>query len=222
MSSGIDYIPKADSEFQVWTHFFVKNLDTMRDRLHIPPEVYATLTAQNDDFTEKLVLATQPGTRTTPAVAAKNEARSILKKTVRQMVKEFLVYNHALTNPDREALGLPVHKTTRTPAPVAATPPHFEIGIKILRHLTVHFYDSEQMSKAKPAGQLGVEIRWMISTAPPAHISDFVHSSLDLHSPFTLEFEEDERGKTVYFCLCWINTRAKQGPWSEIKSAIIP
>jgi hypothetical protein len=42
------------------------------------------------------------------------------------------------------------------------------------------------------------------------------------HTPFTLEFDENERGKTIYFCLCGENTRGEKGPWSEIQNAIIP
>jgi hypothetical protein len=38
----------------------------------------------------------------------------------------------------------------------------------------------------------------------------------------TLEFDEPDRGKTVYFCLRWENTRGQKGPWSPIQKAIIP
>jgi len=41
-------------------------------------------------------------------------------------------------------------------------------------------------------------------------------------TPFTLHFEETERGKTVYVALCWQNERGITGAWSEFKSAIIP
>jgi hypothetical protein len=223
MSSGTDYIPKGDLEFKGWAGLFIKALGARLDQLHFPPEVYATLTALNDDFAQKLVLATEPGTRTSPAVLVKNEARNVLKKAVRQAVKEYLTYNHLLTNSERENLGLPIHKATHTRAPVATSYPHFEIDTGLLCHLTIHFYDSEQKrSKAKLAGQLGAEIRWVISEAPPVSMADFIHSSLDPHSPFTLEFDGHERGKTVYFCLCWINTHGQKGPWSQIKNAIIP
>jgi hypothetical protein len=59
----------------------------------------------------------------------------------------------------------------------------------------------------KPAGQHGAEIRWAMR---------------DTHMPLTFEFDESDRGKTVYFCLGWENTRGEKGPWSEIQSAIVP
>ena len=118
---------------------------------------------------------------------------------------------------------MPIHKTTHTPAPIADTYPDYDVNTGTIRRLTVHFYDQGQKkSKAKPEGQHGAEIRWAILGSPPTKIDDLVHSSFDTRTPFTLQFDEDQRGKTVYFCLCWENTRGEKGPWSEIVSAIIP
>jgi hypothetical protein len=57
---------------------------------------------------------------------------------------------------------------------------------------------------------------------PPESINDLANSSFDTRSPFTLTFDETQRGLTVYFCLCWENTRGEKGPWGEIMSAVIP
>jgi hypothetical protein len=40
--------------------------------------------------------------------------------------------------------------------------------------------------------------------------------------PYSLLFDETERGKTVYGALLWQNERGIIGQWSEIKSAVIP
>jgi hypothetical protein len=47
-------------------------------------------------------------------------------------------------------------------------------------------------------------------------------SIFDTRTPFTFAFDEFQRGKTVYFCLCGEKTRGEKGPWSEIISVIIP
>ncbi|MDR2292639.1 MAG: hypothetical protein LBE11_04100 [Prevotellaceae bacterium] len=128
-----------------------------------------------------------------------------------------------VTDEDRDGLGIPIYKTTRTPAPVATTYPDFDVDSSVIRRLTIHFYDSgSRKSKAKPAGQHGAEIRWAILDAPPVSIGDLIRSSFDTHTPFTFEFDENQRGLTVYFCLCWENTRGEKGPWSEIISAVVP
>jgi hypothetical protein len=84
------------------------------------------------------------------------------------------------------------------------------------------FEKSNGHKRGKPAGQHGAEIRWDILDAPPARWDELIHSDIDTSSPFTLWFEHDQRGKTVYFAARWENTRGKKGPWSDIFSAIIP
>jgi hypothetical protein len=217
-----DYLPGADRDLLTWVTNFLKYLATMFLRINFPEDVYHQLSAHRNDFAAKLEIADDPSTRTKPTVQAKNTSRKTLVAAIRQAVKEYLTNNHLVTDADRDGLGLPVHKTTRTPAPVAVTYPGFDVDSSTIRRLTVHFYDQGNRAKAKPAGQHGVEIRWTISDTPVVNVDDLIHSSFDTRTPFTLEFTGDQRGKTVYFCLCWENTRGEKGPWSEIESAIIP
>jgi hypothetical protein len=156
-------------------------------------------------------------------VKNKNDARKTLEAAIRQDIKEYLNFNHFLSDGDRDALGLPVYKTERTPAPIAQTHPDCDVDSSEIRQLTLHFFEQgKKHTKAKPPGQHGVEIRWAILETPPRSIDDLIHSNFDTHTPFTLAFDEFQRGKTVYFCLCWENTRGEKGPWSEIINAIIP
>jgi hypothetical protein len=220
--SNPDYLPRRDKAFLAWVSNFLKYLFASMIRFGFPKNIYDGLTANYDDFAIKLEVAEEPSTRTTLKVQAKNDSRAVLEKSIRQSVKEYLANNHRLTNEDRSGLGLPIRKTSRTPAPVASAPPGFDIDSTILRRLTIHFYDQTGKSKAKPAGQHGVKIRWVISDTPVVSVKDLINSSFDTRTPFTLEFDESQRGKTVYFCLCWENTRGRKGPWSKIQSAIIP
>jgi hypothetical protein len=50
----------------------------------------------------------------------------------------------------------------------------------------------------------------------------FANSSMASRTPFTLHFEETERGKTVYAGLAWQNERGILGQWSEYKTAVVP
>ncbi|MDR2755174.1 MAG: hypothetical protein LBC20_05655 [Planctomycetaceae bacterium] len=190
---------------------------------NFPPNDFQDLVNMKYDFAAKFATAESPETRTKAAVKAKNDSRKVFEHTIKQKVKEFLTYNHLVTNEDRDNMGLPIHKTTRTPTPAAITFPDFDIDSRTIRRLTVHFYDQgRRNSKAKPDGQHGAEIRWAILETPPQKIEDMLNSSFSTRTPFTLEFDENKRGKIVYFCLCWENTRGEKGPWSEIISAIIP
>jgi hypothetical protein len=192
-------------------------------RILFPGDRYKELVILSDDFSTKLAVTENPNTRTPPAIVRKKDARKTLVTAIRKAVKEYITGNHLVSDDDRSALGLPLYKTTRTPAPIATSHPDFDVDSSMLRRLSIDFYDQgNKKSKAKPDGQHGAEIKWAILDAPPASLSELINSSFDTRTPFTLEFDQNQRGKTVYFCLCWENTRGEKGPWSEIVSAIVP
>ena len=218
-----DYIPTNDRQFYQWVIVFLNYLFNALQRLMFPNEVYNSLAGMRDDFGGKLDAAENPATRTKLTVQAKNDARTALERAVRQAVKEYLTHNHAVTNEDRDGLGIPIHKSGRTPAPVATDPPDSDVDTSVLGHVTVYAYEKgSNHKKAKPAGQHGFETGWAILDAPTTEWSDLTHSSFDTNSPLTLSFEGHDRGKTLYYALRWENTRGEKGPWSEIKSVIIP
>jgi hypothetical protein len=218
-----NFFPANDSLFLAWINNFLNVLDQIMSRVKFPDDILAYLKVLRNTFSNKLDVADAPKTRTKVAIQEKNDARDALEAGLRQAYGEYLVNNHLLTDADRDNLGLPIHKTTRTPARVATTYPDFDVDSSMIRRLSIHFYDQgNKKSNAKPAGQHGAEIRWAILDTPPASLAGLIHSSFDTRTPFTLAFDESERGKTVYFCLCWENTRGEKGPWSEIQSAIIP
>jgi hypothetical protein len=74
----------------------------------------------------------------------------------------------------------------------------YKIDSSVIRQLKILFHDIDSMHKAKPKGQHGSEIRWMILASPPASVKKHANSAFDTNSPFTLEFDETERGKTIF------------------------
>jgi hypothetical protein len=218
-----NYIPGSDRMFLTWINSLLKYLLASLARFGVPGERYQQLAVQRDDFSQKLDTAEEPATRTKLTVLAKDKVRKKLEADIRQFVNQYLAYNPEVTDVDHEGLGIPIHSKGRHPSPLATTYPDFDVDSSMIRRLTIHFYDQGSVkSKAKPAGQHGAEIRWAILDTPPVDVKELIHSSFDTRTPFTLEFEGHECGKTVYFCLCWENTRGEKGPWSKIVSAIIP
>ena len=118
-------------------------------------------------------------------------------------------------------MGLPVHKTTHTDAPVATTIPYVQAVLNLIRHLRFDFSGSEG-SKAKPEGQHGMELVARIGGEKPAGVHELTRSYFDTHTPLTIEFTEEDRGKTFWYAVRWENTTGEKGPWSEIMSAVIP
>jgi hypothetical protein len=100
--------------------------------------------------------------------------------------------------------------------PAPATYPDADIDSSVIRQLTIDFFDHGSKSHAKPHGIHGAEIRWEILNAAPVNIDELRNSSFDTHSPFTLVFNENERGKNIYFCLRWINVLVYKGALSSL------
>ena len=63
---------------------------------------------------------------------------------------------------------------------------------------------------------------WDVLDDPPADPDHLNRHTMASRTPHTLEFPEEERGKTVYVALAWQNERGITGRWSDIKSAVVP
>jgi hypothetical protein len=221
--SSRDFIPRKEDELLKWTVNFIGYLAPRTTQFNFPQEECNSIQTQFSDFEEKLRIAEEPATRTKLTVQDKNTARKLLEKTVRTAIKEFLTYNRLVNDTDRDGLGIPIHKTTRTSAPVAHEAPDVDVDTSVLAHVSIHFFEKgHKHKKAKPAGQHAVEIAWIIRDTLPTRWDELLHSVVDTSTPHTFSFENDQRGMRFYFALRWENTRGEKGPWSAIQSAIIP
>ncbi|MDR0421992.1 MAG: hypothetical protein LBH72_03150 [Proteiniphilum sp.] len=163
-----------------------------------------------------------PATRTPSITFAKTEQRKAYEKLLRLLVKN-LQSNTRVTPDELRSMGIVVPSPDRKPSPVADQAPDADVDTSVIGRLSIRFFEKgRRHKKGKPDGQHGAEIRWSLSETPPTRWEELIHSEIDTNSPFTLQFENDQRGKTVYFALRWENTRGKKGPWSEIQNAIIP
>jgi hypothetical protein len=221
-----DFIPETDGSFDVWQHILMKSLAARREDWGITTTEWTALTKLQTEFERKFAAANYNETRTPAAIIGKNVALAAYKKQLRVVIKAHITYNLAVTEPERKSMGLPVHKTKRTPAPVAESYPWIRANTGLLRHVRFDYGsfdpDTTEPSKAKPPGQHGVEFGWVIRETPIVNMDELSHSSFDTHTPLTLEFKDSDRGKTLWYAARWENTRGKKGPWGPIESVIIP
>ena len=217
-----DYVPSPDYEFDQWSNTLMSYLSSRYLTYNVPQEFYMHVSGLRNIWSEKYAAAIMPTTRTSAAIIEKKNARSALEKDIRQMVREYLNHNHMITESDREQMGLTIYKKNRTPVPPPTTAPECHIDRAMLRCLKIHFRDAGSKSRAKPPGIHGAEIKWGFSDSPDISANQLINSSFDTRSPLTLEFDQADRGKYVYFCLRWENTRGEKGPWGEIANAIVP
>jgi hypothetical protein len=217
-----DYIPTPDSKFLTWIKDLLLYVQGFLPNWEIPQEVFDPLQVLCNDFEAAFDIAENPLTRTRVSIKNKNDARKALEKAIRAFIREFIIYSRYVTDGDRLAMDLPVHKTTHSKHPEIKSYPVCKI-VLLLREIVIQFGDSEKSeSTAKPDFVHGAEIRWGILDAKPTSVTELIHSEFDTRTPFNLVFDESERGKIVYFCLRWEGTVGDKGPWGEIMSTIIP
>jgi hypothetical protein len=165
-----------------------------------------------------------PAQRTPLITFTKTEKRKEYEKLLRILVKN-LESNTRVTDEALRSMGIVIRDTTPTRVEIPTHYPAYMVDTSVIRQLIIHFWNmllGNRLSKAKPHGVHGAEVRWAVLPDAPASVEELIHSSFDTRTPLTLTFDESDRGKTVYFCLRWENTRGEKGPWSEIVMAIIP
>jgi hypothetical protein len=216
-----DYIPGKDSDFLAFAKNYVSVLSIHKTGWNIPDEIVAILTAAMTAF-EASYTKSQSPTASSLDVGQKNDDKAVLKMLIRDCTNSYIRYNKSLDDNARRELGVTVPSTSRTPAPAPTTYPLADVDRSGVRQLRVRYWDSKTGKRAKPDGVHGVEIRFGILDKPPTNVDDLTNSTFDTASPYVFVFDEDQRGKMLYFCLRWENGTARKGPWGEIYSAIIP
>jgi hypothetical protein len=216
-----DFIPGADLLFLDWLKRLFAYAQPKLGTWNIPLQALNGVQSQMKVFQNALTLTENPVTRTAVTVRTKNDSRKALESKLRTFLKAYVTYNPEVTNADREAMELPIHKTTKDPAPVAKTWPWVLLIVERERHLQFDFRGSEA-SKAKPDGQHGMELAGQIGGEKPADQYKLSQSYFDTNSPLIIEFREEDRGKDFWYAVRWENTVGEKGPWSDIMRAIIP
>ncbi|MDR2418576.1 MAG: hypothetical protein LBD79_05935 [Treponema sp.] len=218
---GTNYVPSAEAAFLAWVKNLIAYVTQRFSVWNIPsPQTVLVplLTAFEDTFT-----ACQNPNRGKLDTQKKKEARKSLEKELRVYNKAYLLYNPAVSDDDRTAMGLPVYSGTRHQIKAPTTSPQLSTDTSTRRIIKIYYKDEDSSHRGKPAGVKGIEIRWAKLKEAPKDISELVNSAFDTNPPLELTFEEHERGEKVYMCGRWeIQREGEKGPWGDIEEAIIP
>ena len=231
----VDVFPKKEGEFNTWAGNFMMSLRanamkwniaishvTVGERRAI--HTYAVYSVDDLDllfleYKNLFDIANNMSTRTTAAIAAKDTAKRLFVEALRNFLKEFIIYNSLVTDPDLILLGLTPHKTTHSRAKRAQT---FPIPTKFENHapgvLTIHAEDSEG-KKLKRTNHL--MCCYAVLEHPPQKMEELTKRVYSNTSVITLKFDMKELGKTVYFAFCWRNNRGEDGYWGNIQARMI-
>jgi len=215
MATSSDYIPNSDGDFNAWLQNFVGNISANAASLGLTAADITPITDAASDWNTKYAANISAQSDAQSARQAKDDSRDTTEKAVRPMVGR-LQSSTAVTDAQRQSLGVTVRSTTRTPTGAPTTKPVAQVDTsQRLRH-TVSFFDElTPTSRAKPDGVQGCEIWIKIGEPQPAGPDDFKYLATDTRSPYLAEFDAADAGKTAYYILRWVSTRGETGPWSQ-------
>jgi hypothetical protein len=218
---GYDFVPHQQVSFYNWSLVVWEYVSGHYLGWKVPEDAFDVVDVLYGKFKAAYIKALNPNHGTADTFA-KNRARAAFEKELREFLKSYVTFNRAVTDEDRGNMKLPIHKKNLTKNTKPDTFPLAVFITSMLRIVTIVFRDSGTMSKAKPKGVIGAEIRWAILDAPPERVEDITNFAFCTRSPFSLTFGEQDRGKKIYCCLRWESTRGEKGPWGQIYSVIIP
>ncbi|MDR1215812.1 MAG: hypothetical protein LBK25_03920 [Treponema sp.] len=217
----MDYIPANSVEFLLFLDNLVAAVIANKTRWDIPDAEATDLQTIHATFKALFAQSENPTTRTSVVIAQRNDTKTALTQKVRQMIEFRLRRNPAVTTADLVAIHLKPYKSS-SPSSTPTTIPEIEIETPHPRVVRIKFHEGAVRRWGKPAGIHGLECLWVMAETPPTHINDLLHSAFVTRSPLELIFDEDERGKRIYFAARWESGTVKKGLWSDIFSAVVP
>jgi hypothetical protein len=214
-------IPKKEADLIAWSENLIAVSIAHKDEWHLEQSKLDELLALHNEV-KALHQLCQTAAYTKLDMQAKNEKKARLIQLEEVFVRNNLQNNDAMTDNGRAEVGIPIHDKNRSPHPKPDTLPDIEVKTPFPRIVHIKFRAQNAPRWGKPEYVHGLECLWVISDTAMTSIKDLLHSAFATHNPLQLVFDEEQRGKRLYFAVRWENGTVKKGNWSDIFSAIVP
>jgi hypothetical protein len=222
------YIPLGDDNFFNWQGNFMDILTDKAEDWEVPAGTVTALTTLQTAYEPLYHKAQNKTTRTRADVLAHRQAREAYEKAIRKCAKSYLMNNPLVLDTDRTNLGLTVADKEPSPgAPITEAP---IIGLKGLSGGEIEVrcrVDSDKtMCSMHPDANV-VDYRYILAESgdvAPSKAADCPKGDSQPKAKFVLKVGEEYAGKRFYGFFRWLNNKRprQEGPWSGIKTVIVP
>ena len=190
----------------------------------IPAAKMTALATQRTAYELKYAIANNPDTQSPAATAARDKEWATLEALLVDLYDHNLINNAAIAMADKVALH--IHFTggnSGVPTPAPTTAPIVSLVPEEVSMLHVVYSDpSAPGTHYKPANVAFCELIYKVGAPAPTGIAEATERYNVARSHESIVFAPEDRGKTVYAYARWVNKNGKNGPWSNMVSAIIP
>lgn len=226
--------PAGDADFNLWYKnvmqiVSIKSNGANPEWTHIPQDAVASIENQYQEWYTAYAACLVPHI---PSVTtAKNDARAVSEKFIRRFKKLYLDSDF-VTNAERVDMRLPLRDTVSSVVLAATVAPEGDLffpGVGLVRVANIRpiadagaLYDKRSLHGVKIAyGLMGKTRDKFPLQEVPLTGDDLPHSKFTRRKYRNFDFQ-GESGNTVYFCLCYENSKGEAGPWGLMLKAVIP
>jgi hypothetical protein len=215
------FIPGPEAKFNDWQDNFVTRV-VASTTWGLTPLDKSALQAAQTPWTGAYAVGNIEADPTSSQRQAKRDARKAYQKSVRTFIKSKINNNTAVTNADRDALGLTVYDNTRTKKPVPNYAPFVKVEtIAHLLHRLRITDPNNPLTRSKPAGASGMRVYIYIGTAAPTDFSMYTFYGIATRFLYDIAFSGSDVGKSAWYIVQYEGFRGDAGPLSLPASAIV-
>lgn len=206
-----NYLPTTESALSAFCANLSSKLSDAPTDYGQTVESAAAYAAVYDTFAAAYAIATDPDTRTSPAVQTKNTAKRALIAATRPLVQTLQNWP-GMTNSKREQLEIPLRDTEPTPIPMPGEMPRLEVMSVAGRLFEIQLMD-EKGDKRWPAGVRAANLFSHVGPNPPGDLTQWkFEGGVTRLNPQVIVPESVAPGTEVYFTALWVNPRLQPGP----------
>lgn len=214
------YLPSTDSGLAAWLLNFATLITAAPATFGLIAGDAVAITGVQTAFAAALVTATDPSTRTSATIAAKDAAKASALAVVRPYAVQISL-DAGVSNENKVAVGVTVRSTTPTPIPAPVVAPVIALQSAIPLVQTLQIRPVGSSSKAKPAGAISIEIARSVGTVAATDPAQLEIVGQYGKTPLTQNFQSGDVGKLVTYAARY-RTRSgpggvsQAGPWSAV------
>jgi hypothetical protein len=217
------YLPERDADVAAWVTNFTTYAAANAAALGLTTTQVEAVESLGNDFDTALAAHNAAQVAAKTAREVKDAGRTALYASIRALVKVIQAHP-GVTDAQRQALGITVPKTNKTPVPPPTDRPDPDVHeIDELTH-TLRIVNSDTNKATKPEGVSGVEV-WMklVPAGDPAPVNpdELEFAGFTTTSKFVRDFDGTDAGKTAFYRTRYLSTRGEHGPWGNQVGATV-
>jgi hypothetical protein len=210
----MDYIGKTDDQKRDWMTNFRDVLQANGGAYFVSPADVVAISANIDNFLEKLAIVRAANGRTPSSTEAKNAARSQAVDACRTLAMQIKA-NAGISDELKVAAFIRPPNPNRTPMPSPTEQAVIAVLGGMLGSHTLRYLDPEGgESSRKPFGCTNLQIYRGIAAEEIEDVAQTTFYDAFRKNPIASAFDHADDGKVATYFARWADAKGQVGPWS--------